>query len=81
VARDSRVSFLVDDFVADRIDVLARQMGLTKSALCAYVMGNYVYMQDRVMVQMLDAIGGSIKQLGMQELQLSPDLDVERPDS
>jgi len=42
--------------VAERLEVMAREAGLTKSALCAYVVGNHVRMTDRMTVELLETV-------------------------
>jgi antitoxin component of RelBE/YafQ-DinJ toxin-antitoxin module len=65
MARDSRLSIMVDERVKIRIGEMADSMGLTTSALCAFVLGQYVAQQETLIRPMLDKLGHQMAEIAM----------------
>lgn len=55
-ARESRVNVMVAPSVRDRIEFYSSGMGLSMSALCSFIISDYVFRQDLVLNQMLSSL-------------------------
>jgi hypothetical protein len=54
MARTARVNIMVDDSIKERIEIYASRMGLTSSALGAFILGQWVAQQEHITGSLLD---------------------------
>lgn len=57
MARVNRIVVMVDDEIKQELTKMAQGMGLTTSALCAYVLGQFIYQQKTFVFPMLKEVG------------------------
>lgn len=66
MARTQKISVMVDDSVKSDFDKLATQMGLTSSALGAYVIGSWMMQQKMIIPALLES-GKEVLQKAISE--------------
>lgn len=69
MARQERITVMLEGSVKERFHFYASAMGLTDSALGAFLLGNYVYQQDSVTKPMLDQMQAMMKDAVGEEIQ------------
>ena len=60
MAREARVNVMIEPFVRERLEFYSKGMGLSMSALCAYVISQYVFQQDIVLEHMFKALSPDV---------------------
>ena len=56
LAREARVNVMIEPYTRERLEFYSKGMGLSMSALCAYVLSDYVFKQDLVINQMMQVL-------------------------
>ena len=51
---------MIEPFVRERLEFYSKGMGLSMSALCAYVISQYVFQQDIVLEHMFKALSPDV---------------------
>lgn len=59
MARNARLSVMLTEELKQKLKRLADGMGMTESALSAYIIGQWVYTQQGVNEKVLSALGAS----------------------
>lgn len=86
MARTDNLRIKVDSKIKYALDVYADQIGVTTSALCAYVLGQFVHQQNSVVAPLLDTVrnqvsdvlGDELRRLAQESPEALASLDVER---
>lgn len=83
MARTTRMNIMVDAKIKHAMQVYADQMGLTLSALCAYVLGDFVRREEAILAPMMqqanDALMQHLKVALSAESEASLDVEVDNP--
>lgn len=74
LARQDRVSIMLETAIKERFHYYAESMGLTDSALGAFLVGQWVFQQDRVNGPVLEAIKTQMTEVLGKEIQSMKDL-------
>lgn len=56
-----KVQVMLNDDMVSKLDNYAKQIGVSRSALCAVIIGQYVMSSDKIFQQTQDAINNTIK--------------------
>lgn len=58
MARTSKISVMVSEQIKEKLKNLSGRMGMTESALVAYIVGQWVYTQEAVSGKVMDLLSG-----------------------
>lgn len=58
---EMKVQVMLNDDMVSKLDNYAKQIGVSRSALCAVIIGQYVMSSDKIFQQTQDAINNTIK--------------------
>lgn len=56
-----KVQVMLNDDMVSKLDSYAKQIGVSRSSLCAVIIGQYVMSADKIYQQTQDAINNTIK--------------------
>lgn len=56
-----KVQVMLNDDMVSKLDSYAKQIGVSRSSLCAVIIGQYVMSSDKIFQQTQDAINNTIK--------------------
>ena len=56
-----KVQVMLNDDMVSKLDSYAKQIGVSRSSLCAVIIGQYVMSTDKIYQQTQDAINNTIK--------------------
>ena len=56
-----KVQVMLNDDMVSKLDSYAKQIGVSRSSLCAVIIGQYVMSTDKLYQQTQDAINNTIK--------------------
>lgn len=62
MARDERVSFKLSPEKKVELERIAEEYGVTMSALCAFIVGQWLYQQTKVISPMVQGLAAVLKQ-------------------
>ena len=74
MARQDRVSIMLETEIKERFQYYATSMGLTNSALGAFLLGQWVFAQDRVNGPMMEAMKDLMTKAVSEQMQSMTDL-------
>ena len=63
MARDAKVIIMTDERVKERLQFYADQLGMTLSGLGAYILGYWVYQQEKMVKPFMEDIKGAVVQI------------------
>lgn len=69
MARDAKVIIMTDERVKERLQEYADQLGMTLSGLGAYILGHWVYQQEKMLKPFMEDIKGALLQIGREEMK------------
>lgn len=75
MARDVRVAFKLSDEKKQELEEYANSYGVTMSALCALIVGQWLHQQEKVQKPLVQAITNALEQQ-MKELVSNMDPDA-----
>lgn len=56
-----KVQVMLNDDMVSKLDNYAKQIGVSRSSLCAVIIGQYIMSSDKIFQQAQDAINNTIK--------------------
>ena len=69
MARNAKVIIMTDERVKERLQDYADRLGMTLSGLGAYILGNWVYQQDKMVNPFMDRIKDVLVQFASEEVK------------
>jgi hypothetical protein len=76
LARQDRITVMLETEIKERFQYYSTAMGLTASALGAFVLGNWVFQNDRVNGPLLESMKAQMTEVLGKEIQGMKDLIV-----
>ncbi|MBY6273870.1 MAG: hypothetical protein CW346_16980 [Bacillaceae bacterium] len=68
MARDIRVAFKLAEDKKELLQQYADSYGVTMSGLCAFIIGQWLYNQEKVAKPIIEAVGEVVREVVRQEL-------------
>ena len=68
MARDIRVAFKLAEDKKELLQQYAESYGVTMSGLCAFVIGQWLYNQEKVAKPIVESVGEVVREVVRQEL-------------
>lgn len=68
MARDVRVAFKLAEDKKELLQRYAESYGVTMSALCAFIIGQWLYNQEKVAKPIIESVGEVVREVVRQEL-------------
>jgi hypothetical protein len=68
MARDAKIIIMSDVRVKERLQDYADQLGMTLSGLGAYILGHWVYQQDKMVKPLFEDIKDAVVHIAKQEI-------------
>jgi len=69
MARNAKVIIMTDERVKERLQDYADRLGMTLSGLGAYILGQWVYQQDKMVNPFMDRIKDALVQFAREEVK------------
>jgi len=69
MARNAKVIIMTDERVKERLQDYADRLGMTLSGLGAYILGQWVYQQDKMVNPFMDRIKDALVQIAREEVK------------
>jgi len=68
MARDIRVAFKLAEDKKDLLQQYAESYGVTMSGLCAFIIGQWLYNQEKVAKPIIESVGEVVREVVRKEL-------------
>ncbi len=78
MARNAKVIIMMDERVKERLKEYGDQLGMTLSGLGAYILGNWVYQQDKMVNPFFEQIKDAMVQVAREEMRREDELEQPR---
>lgn len=75
MARDAKVIIMTDERVKERLQYYADQLGMTLSGLGAYILGHWVYQQDKMVNPFIEQMKDAMVQIAREEMKRKDELE------
>lgn len=75
MARDAKLIVMVDERVKERLHFYADQLGMTLSGLGAYILGHWVYQQDKMVNPFIEQMKDAMVQIARDEMKGEDELE------
>lgn len=75
MARDAKLIVMVDERVKERLHFYADQLGMTLSGLGAYILGHWVYQQDKMVNPLIEQMKDAMVQIARDEMKGEDELE------
>ena len=69
MARNAKVIIMTDERIKERLQDYADRLGMTLSGLGAYILGHWVYQQDKMVNPFMDRIKDALVQFASEEVK------------
>jgi len=69
MARNAKVIIMMDERVKERLQEYGDQLGMTLSGLGAYILGYWVYQQDKMVNPFFEKIKDAMVQVAREEMR------------
>ena len=70
MARNAKVIIMTDERVKERLQDYADRLGMTLSGLGAYILGQWVYQQDKMVNPFIERMKDAMVQIAREEIKL-----------
>ena len=69
MARNAKVIIMTDERVKERLQDYADRLGMTLSGLGAYILGHWVYQQDKMVSPFIERMKDAMVQIAREEIK------------
>jgi len=75
MARNAKLIIMTDERVKERLQFYADQLGMTLSGMGAYILGYWVYQQDKMVNPLIEQVKDAVVQIAMEEMNRWDELE------
>lgn len=75
MARNAKLIIMTDERVKERLQFYADQLGMTLSGMGAYILGYWVYQQDKMVNPLIEQVKDAVVQIAMEEMKRWDELE------
>ena len=75
MARNAKVIIMTDERVKERLQDYADRLGMTLSGLGAYILGHWVYQQDKMVNPFIERMKDAMVQIARKEIKRKDELE------
>jgi antitoxin component of RelBE/YafQ-DinJ toxin-antitoxin module len=75
MARNAKLIIMTDERVKERLQFYADQLGMTMSGLGAYILGYWVYQQDKMVNPLIERVKDVVVQIAREEMNSMDELE------
>jgi len=75
MARNAKLIIMTDERVKERLQFYADQLGMTLSGMGAYILGYWVYQQDKMVNPLIEQVKDAVVQIAMEEMNRLDELE------
>lgn len=74
MARNAKLIIMTDERVKERLQYYADQLGMTLSGLGAYILGHWVYQQDKMVNPFIEQMKDAMVHIAREEMKRKDEL-------